>query len=170
MRNASQRERNAVHCRTKRWARDGALECCARLRRLPTTDHRDRLGSSRAAEMSGDMSPNRLAKPCAAPACPMLVVGRTYCATHQRAYDHRPRATNPRGGGNNPEWRALRERVIARDPTCSICRKAKSTVADHITPKRDGGLDTLVNLQGVCLPCNSRKAATSEGGFGNRRR
>lgn len=116
------------------------------------------------------MTPVRSRKPCAYPGCPALIVGATYCDRHRKQRDYRPRSTHPRGGGNSSDWRTIRAAVLARDPVCTICHQAPSTVADHIIAKRMGGLDTMANLRGVCLPCNSRKAATSEGGFGNQRR
>lgn len=53
---------------------------------------------------------------------------------------------------------------------CKLCGDKKSSHADHITPKRDGGLDDVSNLQGTCHSCHSRKTAAHDGGFGNPRR
>lgn len=102
-------------------------------------------------------------KPCAHPGCPTLGRSR-YCEGHlaevRKAADARRRGQRHlHGGGASPAWRALRATVLARDPVCRLCGAKPSTVADHITPKRDGGRDTLTNLQGVCAGCNTRKAA-----------
>jgi 5-methylcytosine-specific restriction protein A len=66
-------------------------------------------------------------------------------------------------------WRRLRTIVLARDPVCCDCKRAASTVADHIKPHR-GNLDLftdLKNLQGLCKPCHDKKTASEDGGFGN---
>jgi 5-methylcytosine-specific restriction endonuclease McrA len=53
--------------------------------------------------------------------------------------------------------------VLARDPLCRIARlcngTALSTDADHIKPRRQGGEDTMENLQGACHACHSHKTA-----------
>ena len=48
--------------------------------------------------------------------------------------------------------------ILRRDPICTVpgCIES-STDADHIVPKRDGGLDTLENLQGLCRGHHSQK-------------
>ena len=63
----------------------------------------------------------------------------------------------PRNGSTR-QWRAVRMRVLRRDPMCKICGTKPSTVVDHIIPVSRGGrlLDPL-NLQGACWDCNSRK-------------
>ena len=77
----------------------------------------------------------------------------------------RPTATQ-RGYG--PQWRRLRRIVLLRNPICGICGTAPSTEADHIIPRRQGGPDTLENLEAKCKPCQSRKTvgemARGEGG------
>ncbi len=54
-------------------------------------------------------------------------------------------------------WKRLRRRVLRRDPFCVKCERAVATEADHITPRAQGGDDTMGNLQGLCRPCHSRK-------------
>lgn len=57
----------------------------------------------------------------------------------------------------------MRARVLVEEPVCRICaaagRIAASTIADHITPKAEGGTDDRSNYQGVCAPCHRAKTA-----------
>lgn len=67
-------------------------------------------------------------------------------------------------------WRGphgLRRVVLARDPVCKICHRNPSTVADHIVPHRGvwALFCDLLNLQGLCAECHSRKTAAEDGGF-----
>jgi len=66
-------------------------------------------------------------------------------------------------------WRRLRTLVLARDPVCKMCNRAASTVADHIKPHRGVWelFCDLLNLQGLCHECHSRKTAAEDSGFGN---
>jgi 5-methylcytosine-specific restriction endonuclease McrA len=52
-----------------------------------------------------------------------------------------------------------RARVLARYPICALCRRAPSTIADHIQNLAAGGADTEANMQGVCVPCHDTKTA-----------
>jgi 5-methylcytosine-specific restriction protein A len=54
-------------------------------------------------------------------------------------------------------WKRLRVMVLARDPVCVVCGRNAATDADHIIPKREGGIDALENLQGLCGTCHRRK-------------
>ena len=58
------------------------------------------------------------------------------------------------------EWKALRAAVLKRDPICRMpgCT-ARSTIPDHIVPRRRGGADTMSNLRGVCHACHNRITA-----------
>jgi 5-methylcytosine-specific restriction endonuclease McrA len=42
------------------------------------------------------------------------------------------------------------------------CAGAPSTVADHVTPVRQGGAWTMENGQGACERCHNWKRATSD--------
>jgi 5-methylcytosine-specific restriction enzyme A len=57
------------------------------------------------------------------------------------------------------EWKRLRLLVLARDPLCRLCGLEVSVVADHVVPRRDGGPDTLENLQGLGRRCDAIKRA-----------
>lgn len=86
-------------------------------------------------------------RPCAQPGCPALV-------TRGRCPKHRLVKGNTTERGYGAAWRALAKWVLERDPICTICRIARSTEADHIIPKAQGGTDDFDNLRGTCRPCN----------------
>jgi 5-methylcytosine-specific restriction protein A len=66
------------------------------------------------------------------------------------------------------EWEALRLVALrAAGWRCAHCgagvRGAKAgqsrPVVDHVVSRRKGGVDTLNNLEVLCLPCHNRKTA-----------
>jgi 5-methylcytosine-specific restriction endonuclease McrA len=64
------------------------------------------------------------------------------------------------------EWRELRERILHRDRNrCVICGDT-ARVVDHITPRRQGGLDHQANLRSLCRRHDNE---VKESGFGKRR-
>ena len=64
------------------------------------------------------------------------------------------------GPYNSVAWRKLRLQVLRLQPICNDCKRAPSTVADHITPVRLGGnFWDIDNLQGLCAPCHNSKSA-----------
>lgn len=65
------------------------------------------------------------------------------------------------------KWRKLSREVCERDPICKLCNAARSKIADHVIPRRNGGTDDLGNLRGVCQSCHSEHTARFGGGFGN---
>jgi 5-methylcytosine-specific restriction enzyme A len=54
-------------------------------------------------------------------------------------------------------WRQIRARILARDPTCKICGVRPSTHCDHIEAKTDAHVDD--RLQGVCGTCHDQKSS-----------
>jgi hypothetical protein len=65
-------------------------------------------------------------------------------------------------------WRAARIAFLKARPLCCVqaCGNAARHV-DHITPRATGGHPfDLLNLQGMCHSCHSRKTARADGGFG----
>jgi len=40
---------------------------------------------------------------------------------------------------------------------CAICKKKRKLTKDHIIPLTKGGMNTIDNIQPLCLPCNARK-------------
>ena len=117
--------------------------------------------------------PRRPMKQCAKPACHHRVesVQHVYCKQHRveanKAYDEQRGSSSSRGYG--AKWRRLRKLVLNRDPLCQCddptCNKP-STDVDHIIPKRDGGRDSMDNLQGLAHECHSRKTALEDGRWG----
>lgn len=67
-------------------------------------------------------------------------------------------------------WRSLRAACLKRDG--NQCRTTgcgkRASHADHIKPRRAGGLDVLDNLVSYCWTCHSRKTAQRDGGFGHK--
>lgn len=56
-----------------------------------------------------------------------------------------------------PDWSRRRDRVIARDPVCTIrthCHGDLSTEADHIGASTDHRLEML---RGACTPCHKAR-------------
>lgn len=68
----------------------------------------------------------------------------------------------------------MRRIVLAEEPLCRMClameppRYTPSTIADHITPKAEGGSDERSNYQGACDSCSKRKTGR-ESARGRRR-
>jgi 5-methylcytosine-specific restriction endonuclease McrA len=54
-------------------------------------------------------------------------------------------------------WRAIRAKVIARDPICKICGVRPSTHCDHIEARTDAHAED--RLQGLCGPCHDQKSS-----------
>ena len=59
-------------------------------------------------------------------------------------------------------WRRMRREVLIRDGwQCKSCGKVcvarREAHVDHIVDKKDGGEDSLENLQTLCHSCHSKK-------------
>ena len=71
----------------------------------------------------------------------------------------------------SPAWRRVRRRVLVAHPRCQVpgCTLLASQV-DHVRAIAAGG-DPFgpANLRAMCQSCHSRKTASADGGFGNRR-
>lgn len=122
---------------------------------------------------------NRAPVNCAAADCRETVEPPVrYCPAHinlpanaAKEKDKFRRATDEpwRKWYNTAHWRNLRTIVLARDPICTECHRAASTVADHKIPHKGvwALFVDLLNLRGVCKACHDKKTATFDGGFGN---
>lgn len=79
-----------------------------------------------------------------------------------RTKDRRPSAAKR---GYDRTWQRLRLMVLARDPICRWHEGCKepSTESDHIVPKRQGGRNTMENLQGLCKRHHNMKRALEDG-------
>ena len=66
-----------------------------------------------------------------------------------------------RGYGRHHEL--MRDMVLREEPLCRRCLAADhitpTTIADHVTPKGEGGTDDRDNYQGLCTPCHDAKTA-----------
>ncbi|NMJ41832.1 HNH endonuclease [Roseomonas sp. JC162] len=61
------------------------------------------------------------------------------------------------------EWKALRAACLRAHPICATSGcGARSVVADHVIPRRQGGTDSLDNLVGRCLACHNARRGTAE--------
>ena len=59
-------------------------------------------------------------------------------------------------------WGHQRKRVYTRDEfKCVKCGSTENLTLDLAVPRADGGKTTDDNLQTMCKPCNSKKAATT---------
>jgi len=120
----------------------------------------------------------RIKRPCAAPGCSALVV-KGYC---DRCKDKAPARQAERARPNawsrlyTRAWQKMSAARLIKHPLCvdpyglHAGVPEPATVTDHIVAhKGDRKLfwDSK-NWQSLCRPCNSRKAALEEGGFGNR--
>jgi 5-methylcytosine-specific restriction enzyme A len=107
--------------------------------------------------------PTKLLGPCKTRTCPNTRTKTNpyceKCSADGNSTDQYRGTSAARGYGHN--WRKLRIMVLRREPLCADCFGigcvSVSRHADHIVPKRQGGQDTLENLQGLCDSCHSRK-------------
>lgn len=100
------------------------------------------------------------------PGCPGIVRGDrcSVCGPRrqsQQEYDQRRGSASSRGYGRR--WRRLRAMILVQSPLCVMCLAENRTTAavevDHITPLRDGGDNTIENLQPLCKSHHSQKTA-----------
>lgn len=54
----------------------------------------------------------------------------------------------------SPEWRIRRDKIIARDPVCTLCDANRSTDAHHLTYERIH-FELETDLIGVCRDCHN---------------
>src|SRR5438128_11879588 len=103
---------------------------------------------------------------CSTPGCTEATPpGRTRCPDcDQQAAARRDPAT-PRGRSSR-KHRLFRAAVLARDPTCTVCQLAASTVADHYPLSRreliEQGLDPNApeRGRGLCKRCHDAATAS----------
>jgi 5-methylcytosine-specific restriction endonuclease McrA len=60
--------------------------------------------------------------------------------------------------GSTRAWKALRKRILERDPWCAICQREPATEVDHLIPLKEAGprFDPA-NVRGVCHGCHVRR-------------
>jgi 5-methylcytosine-specific restriction protein A len=121
------------------------------------------------------------ARPCNHPGCPALVLDGPRCKEHTKAYVsayNRNRGSSAQQGYDK-HWVKIRKKVLERDGyicQCQEClgsgRIVPASQVDHKIPFKS--LDDplrldMNNLQSLSAACHSKKTATQDGGFGNRR-
>lgn len=112
--------------------------------------------------------PNAPARPCRVPLCRHVVTSTLPCPVHgapqtmRWSTDRRQDVKRLRGRANQER----RLRVFARDPLCYVCQQAGrvtlATIAEHIEPLAEAGVDDTTNLSGVgmagiCEACHREK-------------
>ena len=60
-------------------------------------------------------------------------------------------------------WKRLSAACLRRDRTCQTagCNEL-AVVADHLTPRSQGGADALSNLVGRCIRCHNARRGANE--------
>lgn len=110
---------------------------------------------------------------CTNPTCPELHQGQGRCpnCTNQADRNRRPDG-NPYGTAGH---RRFRTAVLTRDPICTLCELAVSTVADHHPRSRkellDMGLDPNDPQygRGLDAKCHNKETARNQPGGWNQR-
>lgn len=108
--------------------------------------------------------------------CPEVVPqGTSRCDDCEHTAD-RARGTATARGYNSPAYRASKPVVLRRDPICTVCGTAPSTIPDHWpTSRRDLVAQDVRNpdhpsrMRGVCAPCHRSETAKNQPGGWNAR-
>ena len=85
----------------------------------------------------------------------------TRCTECQRDYEAVRGSGSSRGYGS--AWTKLSKRARLAQPFCLWCGTTEDLTTDHIVALANGGKRTgltLADVQILCRPCNSKKAAT----------
>ena len=97
----------------------------------------------------------------------------SYCEKHMPvAIDNRESST---ARGYDTTWRKARKRYLQSNPLCVECERQGKTVpaneVDHIIPHKSNYrlMWDEDNWQALCKQCHSRKTATEDGAFGNKK-
>jgi len=106
--------------------------------------------------------PTRSARPCAEHGCNELVYQGSRCDKHRllRPPDTRPSAAE-RGYGW--DWKTkVRDPFLKEHPWCTNPFglhgvRLPAVMVDHKVPKKQGGADDWLNLQGLCKRCDNKK-------------
>lgn len=84
----------------------------------------------------------------------------------KQRYDAKRQATQPwRSLYSTKEWKRIRAEVLARQPVCRICRKAKSDTVDHVQKHGGDRIKFFAGpFMGLCASChNSHKQSWEKG-------
>ena len=77
------------------------------------------------------------------------------------ANTHRYRARKKLAKGNHTEDDIKLLKQLQKNK-CLCCGKKVTLTIDHIVPLAQGGRNDIINLQGLCLSCNSSKQNTTQ--------
>jgi 5-methylcytosine-specific restriction protein A len=112
---------------------------------------------------------------CNVSGCPALGAwARGRCDDHERQAEQR-RGTPAQRGYGMAHRKRFREGVLAKHPYCQVCRRARSTVADHYPLSKreldDAGMDSNdpQHGRGLCFVCHSKETAVHQPGGWNAR-
>ena len=117
--------------------------------------------------------PRRANSVCSTPGCPHLSQGGK-CGECRREAEQARGSARERGYGREHETR-FRKAVLARDPICRSCGKARSTVADHWPLSRRQlvaqGMDPdePQHGRGLCKTCHDHSTSERQPGGWNAR-
>ena len=112
----------------------------------------------------GEAMPRKPRRPCRYGDCPNLTDSKSdYCEKHekpmQRYYERFARGyrQHERYGS---VWRKIRDRHLAREPLCEMCKEhgrfVAATLVHHIKPLGDGGTHDESNLMSLCISCHEK--------------
>ena len=115
--------------------------------------------------------PRKPKRPCRYGSCPNLTDSKSgYCEKHekpmQRHYERFTRGyrQHERYGS---AWRKIRDRHLAREPLCEMCKEhgrfVAATLVHHIKPLGDGGTHDDENLMSLCVSCHEKIHQRSRG-------
>ena len=115
--------------------------------------------------------PRKPKRSCRMTGCPNLTDRKSgYCDEHEKPMQrHYERFT--RGYRQHERygsvWRRIRDRHLAREPLCEMCREhghfVAATLVHHIKPLGDGGTHEESNLMSLCISCHEKIHQRSRG-------
>lgn len=128
--------------------------------------------------------PSLPGRPCAHRGCgAAAAAGSRFCMRHDaervRSFSSREPSEERRRSARlyaSARWQHMRKVFLTAHPLCAECARngivTAATDVDHIQPHRN---DIRLfyhygNLQALCHSCHSRKTASEDGGFRNRRK
>ena len=95
-------------------------------------------------------------KPCLEPGCPGLAAaGKSRCVTHERAGAVRKAASR------KVSRRVARQVKRLGGGRCAACGRFGHVHVDHVIGLKEGGTDSLENLQLLCTDCHRSKTVAA---------
>ena len=110
-----------------------------------------------------------LCEPCKEEKKRHNVIAKENKAKADKWYNKHKRDPDEKKFYSSQRWQRMRMSKLLADPLCELCYKAGrvvvATVAHHVMPRKEGGADTMDNLQSLCNACHEREHPR---GFGKR--